>query len=177
MLIGCHFVQADVLDKKAVAGEFADVFYFALVCHAQHIILAFLMWFPFSAQVAAARAGVSLTDLENVLDRRALAITRRPGNAKKAFENQIAQRDQAATLAPPPSSSASPSSALPILPTNSRDSGLLSRKTAETEIEARVVLDGEGRGDVATGIGFLDHMVSALAKHSRFDITLHAKVH
>ena len=44
--------------------------------------------------------------------------------------------------------------------------------TKETSISASVDLDGTGTADVATGIGFLDHMISALAKHSRFDIVL-----
>jgi len=54
-------------------------------------------------------------------------------------------------------------------------SGFEKRETKETSIEARVVLDGTGKADIATGIGFLDHMLSALAKHSRFDIFVRCK--
>merc|ERR1712093_434329 len=46
------------------------------------------------------------------------------------------------------------------------------RETGETKIEVRLSLDGTGVSDVKTGIGFLDHMLSALAKHGRFDLYL-----
>ncbi len=46
------------------------------------------------------------------------------------------------------------------------------RVTKETQIAVRLKLDGEGRSEVQTGIGFLDHMLSTLAKHSRMDVTL-----
>ena len=49
------------------------------------------------------------------------------------------------------------------------------RKTKETDIEVAVSLDGTGRRSVATGIGFLDHMLDLLARHSRIDITVKAK--
>lgn len=48
------------------------------------------------------------------------------------------------------------------------------RKTNETEISVSVNLDGTGRYDVETGIGFLDHMLEQLAKHSLTDITVRA---
>jgi imidazoleglycerol-phosphate dehydratase len=51
----------------------------------------------------------------------------------------------------------------------------ISRKTKETEITATVDLDGTGAFDVSTGIGFLDHMLEQLARHSMIDITLKAK--
>ena len=46
------------------------------------------------------------------------------------------------------------------------------RNTKETRVRASVDLDGSGRADVATGIGFLDHMLASLAKHARFDLRL-----
>ncbi len=46
------------------------------------------------------------------------------------------------------------------------------RKTSETAIELQLLLDGSGKADVNTGIGFLDHMLTALAKHGRFDLKL-----
>jgi imidazoleglycerol-phosphate dehydratase len=49
------------------------------------------------------------------------------------------------------------------------------RKTAETGIEAAVNLDGSGRSEIATGIGFLDHMLDQLARHSLMDVTVRAK--
>ncbi len=49
------------------------------------------------------------------------------------------------------------------------------RKTKETEISVTVNLDGTGSYDVHTGIGFLDHMIEQLSRHSLIDITLRAK--
>ncbi len=49
------------------------------------------------------------------------------------------------------------------------------RNTRETQIKGRVALDGTGMAEIATGIGFLDHMLEQLAKHSLVDIALHAK--
>lgn len=51
----------------------------------------------------------------------------------------------------------------------------ISRKTKETEITATVDLDGTGAYDIETGVGFLDHMLEQLARHSLIDITLRAK--
>src|SRR5262249_59626033 len=49
------------------------------------------------------------------------------------------------------------------------------RKTKETKIKGRVALDGSGMSEISTGIGFLDHMLDQLAKHSLIDISLQAK--
>ena len=51
----------------------------------------------------------------------------------------------------------------------------IDRSTKETKIKATVDLDGTGAYDVATGVGFLDHMLEQLARHSLIDITLKAK--
>jgi imidazoleglycerol-phosphate dehydratase len=51
----------------------------------------------------------------------------------------------------------------------------IKRKTKETDIEVEVDLDGKGMSSVSTGIGFLDHMLDLLARHSRIDITVKAK--
>jgi imidazoleglycerol-phosphate dehydratase len=53
--------------------------------------------------------------------------------------------------------------------------GKITRATKETEVMLSVNLDGTGRADVATGIGFLDHMLDLLARHARFDISVKAK--
>lgn len=49
------------------------------------------------------------------------------------------------------------------------------RNTKETQITGRIDLDGTGVGDISTGIGFLDHMLEQLAKHSLIDLHLRAK--
>jgi imidazoleglycerol-phosphate dehydratase len=51
----------------------------------------------------------------------------------------------------------------------------VTRKTKETQVRAAVNLDGEGRAKVATGIGFLDHMLEQLARHSLIDLEVEAK--
>ena len=50
----------------------------------------------------------------------------------------------------------------------------LTRTTSETDISVTLDLDGTGRAEVATGIGFLDHMLTALARHALFDLTVRA---
>lgn len=50
----------------------------------------------------------------------------------------------------------------------------VTRETGETRVEIRINLDGRGRSDVSTGVGFLDHMLTALARHARFDLTVRA---
>jgi imidazoleglycerol-phosphate dehydratase len=49
------------------------------------------------------------------------------------------------------------------------------RATAETEIELTLDLDGTGKASVATGVGFFDHMLTHLAKHGLFDLTVTCK--
>ena len=48
----------------------------------------------------------------------------------------------------------------------------ITRKTNETDIRLALCLDGSGKAEVATGIGFLDHLVTSLARHARFDLVL-----
>jgi imidazoleglycerol-phosphate dehydratase len=52
---------------------------------------------------------------------------------------------------------------------------VVARKTRETEIRLALALDGSGRSRVATGIGFLDHMLASFATHGRFDLELRCK--
>ena len=49
------------------------------------------------------------------------------------------------------------------------------RRTSETHIRGRLVLDGKGRYEGSTGIRFLDHMLELFTRHGGFDLTLHAK--
>lgn len=56
---------------------------------------------------------------------------------------------------------------------NARTAGI-SRRTAETDISLRVRIDGSGKADVDTGIGFFDHMLTLLARHSLMDLSVKA---
>ena len=51
----------------------------------------------------------------------------------------------------------------------------IDRKTAETDIQLTLNVDGSGRADIATGVGFLDHMLTLFAKHAAMDLTVRAK--
>jgi len=53
--------------------------------------------------------------------------------------------------------------------------GSAERKTGETFVRVRLELDGTGRADVSTGVGFLDHLLHLLAHHSGMDLTVEAK--
>ena len=50
----------------------------------------------------------------------------------------------------------------------------VSRKTGETDIQITLNLDGSGQAEITTGVGFLDHMLHALARHARFDLNVRA---
>ena len=54
-------------------------------------------------------------------------------------------------------------------------SAAIKRKTTETDISGKLVIDGSGKTDINTGIGFLDHMLTLFAFHGLFDLTLKAK--
>ena len=51
----------------------------------------------------------------------------------------------------------------------------LSRTTAETDVRLRLELDGTGLSQIATGCGFLDHMLTLFARHGRFDLSVQCK--
>jgi imidazoleglycerol-phosphate dehydratase len=51
----------------------------------------------------------------------------------------------------------------------------IKRKTTETDISGKLVIDGKGKADVKTGIGFLDHMLTLFSFHGLFDLSLKAK--
>jgi imidazoleglycerol-phosphate dehydratase len=57
---------------------------------------------------------------------------------------------------------------------SARRTGKLERVTTETQIRARLALDGKGRYKVRTGIRFFDHMLELFAKHGGFDLEIHA---
>ena len=51
----------------------------------------------------------------------------------------------------------------------------IKRKTAETDISLSLCLDGSGKSEINTGVGFLDHMLTLFAKHGRFDLNVTCK--
>jgi len=51
----------------------------------------------------------------------------------------------------------------------------ITRKTKETDIEVKLNLDGSGKVDISTGIGFFDHMLTAFAVHGKMDLTLNVQ--
>lgn len=51
----------------------------------------------------------------------------------------------------------------------------ITRRTSETDIRASLALDGQGYAEITTGIGFLDHMLTALTRHALLDVALHAE--
>jgi imidazoleglycerol-phosphate dehydratase len=53
--------------------------------------------------------------------------------------------------------------------------GEVARKTRETEIALRLDLDGGGKAEIGTGVGFFDHMLEAFARHGLFDLTVRAR--
>ena len=52
---------------------------------------------------------------------------------------------------------------------------VIARRTTETSIDIRLVLDGKGKYDISTGIRFFDHMLELVTRHGGFDMRLHAK--
>ncbi len=54
-------------------------------------------------------------------------------------------------------------------------SASIKRKTRETDIELRFVVDGTGKAEISTGVGFFDHMLELFTKHGLFDLELKAK--
>jgi len=53
--------------------------------------------------------------------------------------------------------------------------GECSRKTNETSVDLAIQLDGAGKGDISTGVGFFDHMLDHIARHGLFDLRIAAK--
>jgi imidazoleglycerol-phosphate dehydratase len=51
----------------------------------------------------------------------------------------------------------------------------INRKTAETDIELKLNLDGKGMAEIVTGVGFFDHMLTLFAKHAAMDLTVKAR--
>jgi len=54
-------------------------------------------------------------------------------------------------------------------------SAMINRETKETKVEMHLNLDGSGEHDIATGLGFLDHMLTHIAAHGLFDLTVRAE--
>jgi len=95
------------------------------------------------------------------------AVVLRPGLAELLEWVPPQQGAVAAAAAPATTGAASSSSG-----GEARRAATVSRVTKETSIEVAIDLDGKGDVEVETGIGFLDHMLTALGKHARFDLRL-----
>jgi imidazoleglycerol-phosphate dehydratase len=54
-------------------------------------------------------------------------------------------------------------------------SAVRQRQTKETDVSVRLNLDGDGTGEIATGVAFLDHLLRAVAEHARFDLEVKAR--
>ena len=52
--------------------------------------------------------------------------------------------------------------------------GTITRNTKETQITLTINLDGSGKADISTGIGFFDHMLNSFARHGLFDLAVKA---
>ncbi|MEP7020491.1 MAG: imidazoleglycerol-phosphate dehydratase, partial [Pseudonocardiales bacterium] len=50
--------------------------------------------------------------------------------------------------------------------------GNIERQTNETKVLVEIDLDGTGRSDISTGVGFFDHMLTSFGKHGLFDLTV-----
>jgi imidazoleglycerol phosphate dehydratase HisB len=57
----------------------------------------------------------------------------------------------------------------------SQRTATVERVTRETDIALRLSLDGDGKGEISTGIGFLDHMLAQLSRHGRLDLSLRCR--
>ena len=53
--------------------------------------------------------------------------------------------------------------------------GEIRRRTSETDVAVKLVLDGTGKAEIATGVGFFDHMLDLLARHALIDLTVRVK--
>ena len=58
------------------------------------------------------------------------------------------------------------------MPAMTARTATVSRTTRETDVSVHLSLDGTGKAEIATGIGFLDHLLAALTLHARFDVVV-----
>ncbi len=86
-----------------------------------------------------------------------------------------AKKAKAKKAAAPASRRTAPARAASVRAAGDSRRAMIERKTRETSIAARLDLDGTGVSDIATGIGFLDHMLDQLSRHSLIDLAVIAK--
>jgi imidazoleglycerol-phosphate dehydratase len=127
-----------------------------------------ILSFPVAAERICLRTAFALLLIEShriAKPRRALSSQneRETFSAVGCFGGQAAR----GLLSPPPKAARGKEIAM--------RKGAITRKTKETSIEVGLDLDGSGVADIATGVGFFDHMLDQLARHSLVDITIRAE--
>jgi imidazoleglycerol-phosphate dehydratase len=108
--------------------------------------------------------------------------TIRPSEVAGRIKRELEARDQedsATPVLPASTSLGVDGSNKPLLPSQANTpmprTATIRRETGETRIQLSLDLDGTGKADIATGVGFFDHMLTLLAKHSLIDLTVKAE--
>uniref|UniRef100_M4BNH2 Imidazoleglycerol-phosphate dehydratase n=1 Tax=Hyaloperonospora arabidopsidis (strain Emoy2) TaxID=559515 RepID=M4BNH2_HYAAE len=131
--------------------------------------------------IAARKAGTVVYGVLTPLDHARSVLEQSPATIEKVLVELGASKvlkpglAELLDLIPVVKSNESTASAETRQQTAGKREATICRVTNETSINVKLSLDGTGKSKVSSGIGFLDHMLTALAKHSRFDLELECK--